>query len=265
MLRYAATPFKWLLAAAFASALVAGQALADGEAGDHVHHLKDHIAEYTKDVHWMIKQVDQVVDAYANKTAADPAKLADDWESVKIHPAIESNLVPLYASVWQGLYGVRQAIEQGKPVAEVREQQADLEHTLWQVLGAVKMAAKVQAERQLPPAGTKAAGPVATIDEIKQNLDTIVVKFTEKEFKEATSLVHETYDSRFEGIEGALIEQDAELVEDLEKDFNVTLPRQLNAEARLESVKQIVSDMKRKLDKAKALLAKAEQDKPDVF
>ena len=151
-------------------------------------------------------------------------------------------------------------------MAEVRKQQQMLEQNLWQSLGAVKLAAKYQTEKQTATSQDgEAMGPLATIDEIKHNLDKVVIEFAEKEFEEAEALVHTTYASRFEGIEGALIEQDAELVEDLEKDFNVTLPKQLNAQGSMASVKQIVNAMHKKLDRARDLLAAAEKDKRSVF
>jgi hypothetical protein len=218
-------------------------------------------------VHWLLEQVDGIISTYEKQgaKAAKPTKLVDDWESVKFHPAIESNYVPLYANIWQGLYGVQEAILKEKPISEVRKQQVFLEQALWQSLGAVKMAAKLQAEGQSASGSGKAMGPVATIDEIKHNLSEVVIEFADKKYAEAKELVHETYETRFEGIEGALIEQDADLVEDLEKDFNVTLPGKLNAEASMESLKQVVDAMQKKLDRARVLLVKAQENKRDVF
>ena len=70
---------------------------------------------------------------------------------------------------------------------------------------------------------------------------------------------------RFEGIEGALIEQDASLVEALEKDFNVTLPQAIENGKSVDEVRGIIDDMKQKLGKAQTLLEKAEQNRKDVF
>jgi hypothetical protein len=267
MFQFATPPFNWLTTLTFSVALMAGQAQADGKIGDHVNNLEAHIDKYTEEVNWLIGKVDGIVESYETKgtKAAKPAKLVDYWEEVKFHDAIETNYVPLYASIWQGLYGVREAIEQEKPVAEVRKQQQMLEQTLWQSLGAIKMAAKVQSENETAAKGGEARSPVATIDEIKQNLDMVVVEFTEKEFEAANELVHETYETRFEGIEGTLIEQDAELVEDLEKDFNVSLPKQLNADASIQDVKKVVNTMKQKLNKARKLLDETEKNKRSVF
>ena len=67
----------------------------------------------------------------------------------------------------------------------------------------------------------------------------------------------------FEGVEGALIEQDADLVEDLEKDFNVTLPQGLDKSAK--KVEKIVAAMEKKLKRAEKLLEKAKTEEKDVF
>lgn len=259
--------FSRLLAAALVAFVISGPARANGEIGDHVNDLKAHINEYTDEVNWLLKQVDDIIATYEKQgaKAANPVELVDDWESVKFHPAIETNFVPLYANVWQGLYGVQEAILKEKPIAEVREQRAALAQALWQSLGAVKLAAKLQAEGHTAAKGSKAMGPVATIDEIKHNLSEVVVEFAEKKYADAKELVYQTYQTRFEGIEGALIEQDAELVEDLEKDFNVTLPQQLNAGGSMQAVKQIVDAMHKKLDRARALLVEAEKNKREVF
>ena len=56
----------------------------------------------------------------------------------------------------------------------------------------------------------------------------MVAKYAERLSDEATSIVHDTYLHLFEGVEGTLIEQDANLVEVLEKDFNVTLPQAIS-------------------------------------
>jgi len=106
---------------------------------------------------------------------------------------------------------------------------------------------------------------VATLDEVKHRLDRVVAKYAEQLVDEATSIVHETYANRFEGVEGELIEQDADLVADLEKDFNVTLPQALQRGASMDQVREVVNAMHGKLDRAKSLLAKAEQNKKDVF
>lgn len=251
-----------------AALLAAGSASADGLIGDHVNDLQAHLLEYTDEVSWLIEQVDGIVDTYESGglEAAHPEAVVEHWEAVMFHAAIETNYVPVYASIWQGLFGVRQAIEAEEPVVNVRAQQVLLEQSLWQALGAVKVAAQFQ-QRGLTSMieATEATTPAETLDEIKQRLDRVVAKYAEQLPEEATSIVFDTYLTRFEGVEGQLIEQDAQLVEDLEIDFNVTLPKAMEAGASLDNVRGVVQAMQGKLDRARALLDEAEQSRPSVF
>jgi hypothetical protein len=245
-------------------------ATANGPVGDHVNDLQANLGTYTQEVNWLIEQVDGIVDTYEKKgqKAAGADAVVHHWESVKFHAAIETNYVPIYAMIWQGLFGVKEAIDKKAPIDEVRQQQAMLEQTLWQALGAVKLAAQYQQRGLLPTVQTTGEGPTSpteTLDEIKQRLDRVVAKYAEKLPEEAVNIVHDTYLNRFEGVEGALIEQDAALVEDLEKDFNVTLPKALQGKASVADVRNIVMAMQGKLDRAKALLVEAEKSRKSVF
>ena len=71
--------------------------------------------------------------------------------------------------------------------------------------------------------------------------------------------------SLFEGVEGTLIESDADLVEDLELDFNVTLQKAIKDGKSVDEVCDVVLDMQGKLDRAKDLIRDAEQRRSDVF
>ena len=255
-------------AIALATLLAGTTAHAGGEVGEHVNDLQAHIDDYTKEVHWLIEQVDGIVTRYTQNgvKAAKPETVVDHWEAVDFHAAIETNFIELYATIWQGLFGVRDAVEKKKPVADVRAEQAKLEHTLWQSLGAVKLAAKYQKRGLLPAVdNTTAASPVETMDIIDRELGRVVAKYAEQLPDEAMEIVHETYLTRFEGVEGILIEQDAQLVEDLEIGFNVTLPKAIKASASLDQVRNIVNAMNVKLDRARALLVQAGQQRKAVF
>ncbi len=241
---------------------------ADGPVGDHVNDMQGYLGEYQREVDWLIAQIDGMVDRYetAGREAAQPEKVVDYWEAVKFHSAIESNYIPLYASIWQGLFGVRQAMEGSQSVAEVRRQQAQLEQTLWQSLGAVKLAAQYQEQGLTGTIATRAATtPAATLIEIKQALDSVVAKYAEQLPEEAIKLVQEAYLTRFEGVEGALIERDAELVEDLEIDFNVRLPQAIESGGTVNEVRALVESMQRKLDRARELLEEADAARSEVF
>ncbi|MEM9300793.1 MAG: hypothetical protein AAGE01_01700 [Pseudomonadota bacterium] len=259
---------KTLTLLATVALLQAGSASADGAIGEHVNDLQGHLDEYAEEVVWLIEQVDGIVDSYESDglAAAKPEAVVDHWEAVEFHSAIETNYIPLYASIWQGLFGVRQAVEREASIAEVRAEQEKLEQVLWQSLGAVKVAAQYQQQGLLPEiAATEAATPIETLRIVKRELDRVVAKYAERLGDEATTIIQETYLSRFEGVEGMLIEEDADLVEELEIDFNVTLPKAIEADPGVDDVRKVVVAMQGKLDRAIALLEDAENNAKDVF
>jgi DNA anti-recombination protein RmuC len=258
------------LVAGILAALLSGQALANGAIGEHVNNLQGHLEQYTEEVDWLITKVDGIVDTYetSGQKAAKVDAVLEHWEAVDFHAAIETNYVPVYASIWQGLFGVKQAIDNNAPIAVVREEQAKLEQALWQALGAVKLAAQYQQKgllAQVKPLESESTTPPETLEEIKHQLDRVVAKYAEQLPDAAKNIVHDTYLHRFEGVEGLLIAQDAALVEGLEKDFNVTLPQALDRKVSVDEVQQVVQAMQAKLDKAKSLLLTAEKEQKDVF
>ncbi len=258
------------LSLVLASTFIAQPVLANGPIGEHVNHLKENLKDYSEDVEWMIGKVDTMVTDYETKgaKAVNSDDLIEYWESVKFHSAIETNYVPVYASIWQGIYGIKMAIDDKKPASEVRNHQKALNAALWQGLGAVKLAADFQQKGLLKAVKATASETMtqsATIDEIKHKLDRVVAKYAERLSDEATQIVHDTYLHLFEGVEGTLIEKDAKLVEVLEKDFNVTLPKAISDKGSVDQVRAVVVDMQEKLDRAKVLLEEAEKARKDVF
>jgi len=272
-MKYFSSNYRTVFSAAIltlAALLTSGQVAANGPIGEHVNHLQDHLDNYTKDVQWLITKVDGIVTTYESKgrKAAQTDAVVDHWEAVDFHAAIETNFVPLYAKIWQGLYGVKQSIDDELPIDEVRQQQAVLEQVLWQALGAIKLAAQYQEQGLLSTIKTSSSTPttlIGSLDEVKHQLDRVVAKYAEKLPGEAIKIVHDTYLNLFEGVEGALIEQDADLVVALEKDFNVTLPKAIEDTKSVDNVQQVVADMKDKLNHAKDLLQAANKEKKAVF
>jgi len=258
-----------VLASAVTFSMLSSQALANGAIGDHVNNLHAHIGEYTEEVHWLESKFGSVVDAYeAKDKSLKTDALIEYWEEVDFHSAIETQYVPIYASIWQGIYGVKVAIDEGKPVADVRVEQEKLNHALWQALGAVKLASQYQKKGLVNKVQTTEKEPTTgpeVIDDIKTRLDRVVAKYAEQLHEVATTLVHDTYLQRFEGVEGDLIAKNAALVEDLEKDFNVTLPQAITKDTGVDSVRKVVESMQAKLDRARALLVEVEQSRKDVF
>lgn len=259
---------RFVAAGALSFLVAASQVQASGAIGEHVNNMSAHLDEYTEEVSWLIGKMNGIVDAYAagGAKAAKAEAVVDHWEAVDFHSAIETNYIPLYASIWQGLFGVRMAIEEGKPIEVVRAEQEKLEQVLWQSLGAVKVAAQYQERGLLPKVeATSADSPVETVDVIKQRLDRSLAKYAEQLSDEAVAIVQDTYLNLFEGIEGMLIEQDAQLVEDLELDFNVTLQKAMNDGKTMDEVRAVIVAMQGKLDRAKTLLREAGKKRSDVF
>lgn len=244
--------------------------LANGEIGEHVNKLSDNIKKYEEEVNWLSKKVDEIVVTYQNN---DSKKVYTDalmkhWEEVDFHAAIESNYIIIYASIWQGLYAVKESIDNKEPIKNVKTEQVDLNKALWQALGAVKMAAKFQEEGVVGKLKTSEVEPKNSIEAltiIEQKLNEVVAKYAEKLMDTATTIVHDTYLNLFEGVEGELIALDANLVESLEKDFNITLPKAIKDKKSVEQLHAIVVTMNDKLSKAKTLLVNNAKNKRDVF
>ena len=243
---------------------------ANGEIGDHVNDLQAHLSQYEEEVNWFIDEVNEIVHTYEmqDSESAVTDVLIDNWESVDFHAAIETNYIQIYASIWQGIYGVKSSIDEASDISLVTQEKINLERSLWQALGAVKLAAKYQQEGVFggqQTTGSQILSSSETLEEIKASLDRSVAKFAERLPEEATDIVLETYLQLFEGLEGDLITQNADLVEDLEKDFNVTLPQALNSDSTLSEVRSVVESMKGKLDRSKILLGEAENSRREVF
>lgn len=256
--------------ASVAMLLVVQPVFANGEIGDHVNHLSDNIESYTKEVNWLNSEADDMVKRYQAKgvKAANTKLLIDNWEAVDFHSAIETNYVPVYASIWQSIFGLKKAIEGKASLSAIQGQQQLLKESLWQALGAVKLAAQFQDSGLVDPIRTTEGSPANSLEAIKMiegELNRVVAKYAEQLPKKAVKLVHDTYMNLFEGIEGELIALDAELVEDLEKDFNVTLPQSIQDGGSVDQVRTVVNTMQSKLDNAYGLLEKSATKKKDVF
>lgn len=252
------------------AALAIQPAYAGGEVGDHVNHLSDNLEKYAEEVDWLIDKIDDIVDRYekGGASAARPEAVVDHWEALDFHAAIESNFVPAYASIWQGLYGLKVSIEKNSSPDVVRREQEKLEQALWQSLGAVRLAAQFQDRGLLEQVALRQGAPsnsIEALEEVAMRLDRVVAKYAEQLNKEAVTIVHETYLNLFEGAEGELIAQDAGLVEALEKDFNVTLPQAIQNNTGVDNVRGVVVDMQDKIGIAVSLLQQAKKTKKSVF
>ena len=243
---------------------------ADGEVGEHVNNMQEHLENYEDEIVWFLDELQKITSAYEGGGSSEYSSemLIDNWEAVDFHAAIEINYIQIYASIWQGIYSVKASLDGGEDPESVDMQEAGLQKALWQGLGAVKLAARFQSEGLVGTQGSidsRSLSPSETLDAIKSELDRALAKSAERLPDEATDIVLGAYLELFEGLEGDLITLDAELVEDLEKDFNVTLPQALSSELTLDSLNQVVSQMKSKLDRSKELIQDAEESRRSVF
>jgi hypothetical protein len=250
--------------------LMSHNSFANGAVGEHVNHLSEHLDNYTKEVIWLNGEVKDMIKRYQQDgvEAANTQLLVDNWEAVDFHSAIETNYVPVYASIWQGLFAVKGAIEAKAPISEIREQHDLLEQALWQGLGAVKMAAMYQQRgllESVTPTETTPANSLEALNAVETKLNRVVAKYAEQLPKEATEIIYRTYMDLFEGVEGELISLDAGLVESLEKDFNVTLPQAIEKGTSVDNVRTIVNSMQDKIGQAIKLLKQSNAEKKAVF
>ncbi len=104
------------------------------------------------------------------------------------------------------------------------------------------------------------SGGVETIERIESDLQEAVEAYDAGNPDEAKSIIKSTYLSNFEGIEGTLIENDPELVEELEADFNEELPGLIDEGAQTSAVREKVESMEQKLETAEGILAEQSEE-----
>lgn len=102
-------------------------------------------------------------------------------------------------------------------------------------------------------------GSTAAIERIEADLHAAVEAYEEGNVSEAQSLIKGTYLTNFEGIEGTLIAEDPELVEDLEAAFNEDLPALIDENASVSTVRERVETMESKLETAETILSDLEE------
>ena len=81
----------------------------------------------------------------------------------------------------------------------------------------------------------------------------------------AEKTIFDTYENRFEYLEGDLIPKDPDLVTALEADFNATLPLLFKQGADEIAVRRAVANMTTQLETAKTILEQGEAQRGDVF
>jgi len=261
--------FHLSLAAAALALLPLGMLHAHGDFDDELAEFHKHIADYRADVERLTGEAEAIAATYRDggDAAAMLQPLIDSWEEVGIHGAIETRATVIYPNVWQGILGLKQAVENDAGVEPVQSAVEALAGALWQGLGAVRLAASQvrQGEPASAPPSPPEGDSAEQIARIQSELEQAVEAYAGGDLERAEKLVHDAYMQRFEFLEGELIAQDAALVEDLELDFNARLPQLMQQGADLEAVRDKLDEMHAELDRAGELLAAAEAERGEVF
>ena len=105
--------------------------------------FQDHLDLYESEIGGLATAVDKIVAESGTGTVADGRvdELIEQWEAVSVHEAIEYKVTIAYPGIWQGIVGLKQAIDSGGSVDEVSASGEALKAALWQGLGALKLAA----------------------------------------------------------------------------------------------------------------------------
>lgn len=258
------------------AALLPGPALATGVAGDHVQKFEQHIDDYEAGVGKLATELDEVVARYkaGGDTDAAIAEFIQTWEGVKYHGAVETVATPMYSPIWQGINGLRTAINQDAGLEAVRERKAQLLAALHQGLGALKYKARAGSSEGNAGGGGDHGhaeehhgdeGVHGTMERIRDLLDRTVSAYADGDSDKATGLIQEAYFQNFEGLEGGLIEADPDLVTRLEEAFNAELPGLIQKEAPVDDVRAKVDAMKERLEGAEKVLEARKDEKGKVF
>lgn len=249
------------------SFLVVPVALAHGEADESVAEFHEHLDDYRGEIVAFVDETDSIRRAYADDEDVQPMidALIERWEDIAVHDAIETHVPVVYPGIWQAIIGLQQATLEGGSDEAVADAADSVSASLWQAFGALRLAAtQVDDEHHAEAGGETLSGP-ESIDRIVAELESAVEHYAEGETSAAESMIHDAYMQRFEYLEGDLIEADAELVTQLEKDFNATLPLLMQKGASVEEVGQALDSMKKDLARARELLVAAEASRSEVF
>ena len=245
------------------------RALAHGEVDEEeLAEFQTHMDDYRGEIDELIADVETIVGGHASGKAgkAEVEALIEHWEEVGVHTVIEAKAMVTYPGVWQAVIVLQQAVEAGQH-GDVVAAGERVKAALWQSFGALRLAASQVGSVAAPVAAEDvepASGP-ETVDRIIADLEQAVAAYRADNLARAEALIHEAYMSRFEGLEGDLIERDPELVSSLEKDFNATLPLLMQRGASMHEVQAALQSMKTQLEDASEILESVEASRSEVF
>ena len=231
--------------------------------------FQNHLDDYEGEIGELITDVEAIVGNYVNKKTGktDVDALIEHWEEVNVHAAIETKAMITYPGVWQAVMLLKQSVDESHSIDKVVAAGERAKAALWQAYGAVRLAAN-QVQNGLTPVAvdyeTPASGP-ETVEQIIADLEKAVAEYRADNLAGAEALIHQTYMTRFEGLEGDLIARDPDLVSNLEKDFNATLPLLMQQGASLDDVQATLASMKKQLQGASSILESIEASRSEVF
>ena len=228
-----------------------------------------YLDDFRDEVNDLVAEVEPIVQAQVAGEDAGPMIEAfiEHWEEVDVHGAIETRATVTYPTVWQANVSLQLAVAADRSDADVAAAGEFVKAALWQGFGAVRLAASQVTSGTGTAAATTdppASGP-ETVEQILADLDAAVAAYQAGNLQRAEQLIHQTYMTRFEGLEGDLIEQDPELVSSLEKDFNANLPLLMQQGADRARVQAQLEAMTRQLETASQLLEQVERERSEVF
>lgn len=105
--------------------------------------FQDHLDDYEAEIGQLAAAVDAIVtDARAGTLGEGRVEaLIEQWEAVAVHEAIEYKVTIAYPGIWQGIVGLKQAVDAGGSDEKVSAAAEQLKAALWQGLGALRLAA----------------------------------------------------------------------------------------------------------------------------
>ncbi|MEL6868942.1 MAG: hypothetical protein AAFO81_03990 [Pseudomonadota bacterium] len=233
--------------------------------------FEEHLDDFETEIDALVAAAENIASSYATNAIAEGAVAGfiEQWEAVEVHVVIENKATITYPGIWQGIFALQSAVDGKQSTADVDAAAKRLTAALWQGLGAVRLAASQVLHESAASAsaltdGAQVISGPQTVDSIEAALQTAFAANKAGDLKQAETLVREAYFDAFEAIEGDLIPHDPDLVSQLEKDFNATLPLAMQSgdQARVASV---LATMNKRLAAAKDVLEEVEASRSDVF
>ena len=136
---------RFLLLACLVSLLSFNVAFAHGS-GEVTEDIQAHLDDYSNEVTAMINASEKIVGTYASNgdnATEQVQELIEQWETVDIHMAMETQASPLYSPVWAALGGLGKAVKKEDALKVVQHWQHRFSVALHEGMGALKLAATI--------------------------------------------------------------------------------------------------------------------------